>query len=479
MKPTFTCEELAEISGGVWQALHPAGNKRLHVCGISTDTRQCASGALFLALSGPRYDGHDFLEDAVAAGAVAVCTTHSQISRKPAPAGIPCLVVDDTLRTYQQLAKFHRRRFDHLSVVAVTGSSGKTSTKEIIAAALNDAYSDSLLKTAGNTNNQIGVPRNILNLESRHRVAVLELGTNSPGEICILSGIVEPTIAVLTNVGPVHLEGLGSVDGVVAEKSDIFTAFRDNHGTAVIPHSLHCNAVIASKCQSADVVTFGVEEEADFCVQYDSGDMNHSTFAITDRIHGDRVEITWRLSGVHLAVNAAAAYATARMLGVSSATAAGAIATCDLPPMRMQTIERDGVCWINDAYNANPASTAAFIEWLRSLPVTGGSERKTSYLILGDMLELGPNAVRYHETVLAQAKASLPEMDLQPIGPIMTAAAGNMGLASHNNTTVLKHWLHARVQPGDMVALKGSRGMALETLIPNIERATGAKAQAE
>ena len=227
----FTGEELAAATGGRWR-----GTPAAEVVGVSTDTRRAGAGMLFLALAGERFDAHDFLAAAAAAGCAALCIDASKESKLPSPCPVPVLLVDDTVRAYQDLGRFHRRRFPGLRLAAITGSVGKTSVKEMLRAIFTEASGDPgvVLATEGNTNNQIGVPQNLLKLTERHRFAVIEMGTNHPGEIAPLSRCAEPLTAAVNSIAPCHLEFLGDLAGVAREKSHIFDALSPE-GTAVIP----------------------------------------------------------------------------------------------------------------------------------------------------------------------------------------------------------------------------------------------------
>jgi UDP-N-acetylmuramoyl-tripeptide--D-alanyl-D-alanine ligase len=224
MSAQFTWSEMTTITAGSWATEH-AGTLP-GVASVSTDTRKIGPGDMFLCLKGERFDGHDFAAGAVESGAAAVCCSEARqdIMDAAAKSGAAVLVVDDTLTALQNLGRAHRRRFPDIPVIAITGSSGKTSTKEMTAGVLAAGLDGEVLATIGNTNNLIGVPQNLLRLTGDHVAAVLELGTNAPGEIGTLVRAVEPTCAVLTSVGAGHLEGLGTIDGVAAEKSDIFSS---------------------------------------------------------------------------------------------------------------------------------------------------------------------------------------------------------------------------------------------------------------
>ena len=219
---TFSAEELARGAGGRW-----TDGRGTAVSGVFTDTRQDGSGRLFIALSGENFDAHDFLPAAVSAGAAALCVAESKLGRLPEPCPVPVLAVADPLRSYQGIARLHRRRFPELTVAAVTGSVGKTSVKEMLCAIFTAAAgAERVLYTVGNTNNQVGVPQNLLRLQPQHRFAVIEMGTNHHGEIEPLSCCALPQVALVNSIAPCHLEFLGSLEGIAREKSRIFSVCR-------------------------------------------------------------------------------------------------------------------------------------------------------------------------------------------------------------------------------------------------------------
>lgn len=460
----FSWDELTRVTQGVWDGSVVGGANLPGIETITTDSRTMSPGSMFLALAGERYDGHNFIAGAVTAGAAAVCASRltdeqrQQLNERR----VPCLLVANTLTAYQALARAHRRRLHHVYIIAVTGSSGKTSTKEIIGAIVNEHFSGNILITQGNTNNQIGVPFNILQLRDRHRAAVIEMGTNAPGEIAALVDVARPDCAVLTNVGPVHLHGLGSVEGVLQEKAAIFGLLAERAGAGVVPHRLRHHPLVSQRAGAARLLSFGTESDADVFVRHAACSMEGDEFDLIARGEEAPLRVRWRISGAHNALNAAAGYAVAKVLGIGAATALRGLQAVKLPKMRMQVEERDGVCWINDAYNANPDSVHAFIVWLAAV-AHGWTGRR--YLILGDMLELGPDEQKYHDDILTTAKAELPDFQIAVVGERMGKVAARHDMASFRDAGEARDWLCGQVQQGDWVALKGSRGMALETIL--------------
>ncbi|MFT5128984.1 MAG: UDP-N-acetylmuramoyl-tripeptide--D-alanyl-D-alanine ligase [Rhodothermales bacterium] len=431
----FSQRELALFTTGRWLR---APSDALQVCEVSTDSRSIGPGHAFLALRGERFDGHDFISTALERGASVIIAETPPI----ADSTTAWLLVEDCLRAYQDLAAFHRMRWPSLPLIGITGSSGKTSSKEIIACILRAKFAN-VLATAANTNNLIGVPQNLLRL-SDHDAAVIELGTNAPGEIATLAHIAFPSIAVITSIGPVHLEGLGDVEGVAREKASICEGLPAN-GLAIVPEGWK------AAVSAAHVLTIGGDYQV---TDYVARGLEGASFSVVR--NGKSLHINWLVPGEHQASNAAAAVAVADQLGIPDATIAAALAEFALPGMRMAQQEIAGVNWINDAYNANPDSIRALIDCLLG--------QDNLILVLGDMLELGPNEASHHVAVLRYAQEKLPDARILPVGPRMAAAAASLDIPASPDLDAARALLTPH--PGDSVALKASRGMALERLIP-------------
>jgi UDP-N-acetylmuramoyl-tripeptide--D-alanyl-D-alanine ligase len=300
--PNFTASELAAATGGSWTGGHPGG-----IAGISTDTRAIAAGSAFVALRGERFDGHDYLADAARAGAS--CAVVARDRALAAPAGLPLLTVEDTLLALGAIARLHRLRFA-IPVVGVTGSNGKTTTREMVASILSTR--GPVLKTEGNLNNEVGVPLTLLGLAPEHTAAVVEMGMSHPGEIGRLTAIAEPRVGVVTNAFAAHLEGLGTVDGVAAAKGELYRGLPADGvviANADDPRMLH-----RARKSGRRVLTFsgGGDRDADVVVlDVLSQDPDGMRFLLG--IGTKEVEVRLPLVGEHNAVNAAAAAAaTAR-----------------------------------------------------------------------------------------------------------------------------------------------------------------------
>jgi UDP-N-acetylmuramoyl-tripeptide--D-alanyl-D-alanine ligase len=433
---------------------------------VVTDSRADCRGALFVALKGDRFDGHDYLPAALAAGAAGVCVEADRLAGLKLPADLPVLAVDDTLAAYQRLATAHRRRLAAgLKVIALTGSSGKTSTKEILRAILVAAHGpEAVLATEANTNNHVGVPQNLLRLNEKHRLAIIEMGTNHPGEMAVLSRIAEPDLAVIVSIGRAHLEFLGDLAGVAREKSAIWSRLRPG-GTAMMPADGAETAILAAAAAPFRTLRFGETPDADLRVEYRGGTLAGARLRLTWQ-GGEGCDVEWAVPGRHQARNAAAAALVATALGLTPEAIAGGLVACRLPGMRMRIRRERDVIWVNDAYNANPDSVAAGLEWLADAVAAASVGR--CFLCLGDMLELGNTGTAAHADTLAAARARLPDADILAIGPAMSAAvakfAADPRLHAFADAPAAAAWLRPRLAPGALVYLKGSRGMALERI---------------
>jgi UDP-N-acetylmuramoyl-tripeptide--D-alanyl-D-alanine ligase len=418
---------------------------------VWTDTRTIDTGDLFVALVGERFDAHDFLAQAVASGAAGVVVSRPNSGRN---LGVPVFEVADTLAALGALGRYRRRAWGK-PVVAVVGTNGKTSTKELIRAALGSVLE--VHATTGNLNNLIGVPLTLLATPDHADVAVVEMGTNQPGEIPRLRAVVEPDITVVTSIAEEHLEGLGDLAGVMREE----LAAADRVQVAIVPAS-QPDVVDAARERAGRVVAAGL----------DSGDVRSTRWSVDPdgrgRITMDGVEIHLPLRGVHNIRNAMLALAVARELGVSVADAGRGIDTMAAPPMRVNWERYGSATLINDAYNSNPGSARAAIELLAH---TGTGRQRVA--ILATMLELGPQGPRLHEEVAREALDSGIEV-IAAIGEFTAAfgriAPGDPRVIAADDVEALWSRLSSRLAPDAVILLKGSRGMRLERLVDPISK---------
>lgn len=438
--------------------------------GVSTDSRRVEPGNVFVALRGATYDAHEHVEGAIAKGAHAIVVEREV----DVPAGVGVFRVDDTLSALGALAGFHRRRFD-IPVAAITGSVGKTTTKELIAAALvgigrRTAY------TRGNLNNRIGLPMTLFTLGPDHDAAVVELGMNVPGEIAALTAIADPTVGVVTAVAEVHTEGVGGLEGVAREKGALLTGLRED-AVAVWCADAPMIADYAERSGAARKIAYGLAESAHVRLvrwELDGHAGTRASYRVPQR---DAVlDARLALLGEAAAVNAAGALAVVSAIDPERIEdAAAAIGTVPPLPHRMAARElASGLLVIDDSYNASPRSTIAALETASLLAATRGG---ALIAVLGDMLELGRDAERLHaevgrEAVRAGARA------LIACGELMTHA-GRSALKATMETSggprakvvLLKsaedaaECVRELAKERDVVLVKGSRGMKMERVV--------------
>jgi len=428
---------------------------------VFTDTRESARNALFLAFSGEQFDAHDYLAQAVANGASLLCVEEDKAGK--IPPGVPAIVVPSTVTAFQRIARFHRLRFPNLKVILLSGSCGKTSTKESLRAVFEHATdSISVLATEGNTNNQIGLPQNLLRLNARHRIAILEAGTNHHGELEPLSYCAMPDLAIIVSIANCHLEFLGSLEGVAQEKSHLFSHLAPG-GFAIIPAQCPGQDILARAASSFRTGTFGfADSDADVTADYLGGNLHGAKFRLTRKTTGETVSVQWGIPGRHQAGNAAAAALAALTFGIPFETIAEGLSRTTLPGLRMRVSEHAGSTWINDAYNANPDSMAASLNWLSEF-----ADPRKLVLVLGDMGELGERSAEGHRSVCALAKHLFPASRFIVVGQHMTDAATETGLDCTAFPSA-QDAANAQVafEPGSLIFLKGSRSTHLELMEP-------------
>lgn len=436
---------IARATGGRLLRDAPAGE-------VLTDTRVLPEGSWFLALVGTRFDGHDHLEEAARRGAVGCVVS------RPPPAGwaLGCVQVQDTTRALQDLGR-HARDALRCPVVGLTGSSGKTTTRALVALALSPR--GPVHQTVGNLNNHLGVPMTLLAAPPDARAVVLELGTSSPGEIARLADIARPDARLIVNVGPAHLQELGGLDGVAHEKGALFRSARPGDVVAVNLDDARVAAVPVPA--GARRVTWGESPGADVrLVEVDVEAAQFRTRAVWETPEG-RVVAEIPAPGHHIAHDATGALAIAWALGVPLAEAAAALGRYEAVGMRMRREPLPGgAVALNDAYNANPQSTEASLRTLAALP-----GRRAA--VLGDMLELGADEAEWHGRVVELA-TSLGLDLVVLVGPRMRAAARPGAVAPEDvdaTVALLRDWL----QPGSHVLFKGSRGARVERILQALQ----------
>ena len=431
--------------------------------GVSTDTRKIEAGSLFVALRGESFDAHEFLGQAAEAGAAGAV-----VSRIPrgAPESLVYYVVTDTLHALGALGR-HRRRALAGRVVAVAGSNGKTTTKDLLRAALSPRYR--VHATTGNLNNQVGAPLTLLATPDDAEVIVVEVGTNEPGEIALLGAMVEPDAAVITSIGEEHLEGLGSVEGVLEEELSILPHIRPN-GVAVVaedPPELPERAERVIGGMRLRVA--GFDEQAD--VRPEQGERGIEVLpggATRWTFRGVRIDLP--LPGMHNVRNALIALGVSTEFGVPVEDSARSIAAMSAPRMRNEWRRVGSLNVLADCYNANPPSTRAAIDLLASLPAGGGAK----VAVLGTMRELGDHAAELHRGV-AQAALSRLGSGIDRVvatGDFVAAVralGAGPGVIAVEDPVEAYAVLRPELKGDETILLKGSRGVALERLIPLLE----------
>jgi len=442
----------------------------ISLAGYSIDSRTIKPGELFFAVKGERFDGHDFVAAAAERGAAAAVVSRVRAVTLPnAALALPLLVTDDPLQALQMLGAQVRRRWGR-RLIAVTGSAGKTTTKDAIAAALATRFN--VLKSQGNLNNNYGLPLQLLRIEPEHEFAVVEMGMNHAGEIAALARIAAPDWGVVTNVGTAHIENFNDAQaGIARAKFELVEA-------------LPATGVAFLNCDDAYVSQFG-RDFAGRAVYFGNGPCadpqivstqeDQSGLRIRYRAAGQEAELRLRLIGAHNALNVMAALAVALEAGVEAEQAAAALNTLTPGDKRGQTISVAGRTILNDSYNSNP-------EALRSMILTlAGWPASRRILVAGEMLELGEHATRLH----AECGAAAAEAGLDLVVGVRGNAQHLAAAACHSGTPALflpdaeaaGHWMVEHLRAGDAVLVKGSRGVRLERAVEIAKAAFGPEGQ--
>lgn len=430
---------------------------------ITTDTRKITPGALFVALKGERFNGEDFAAKAVEAGATGVLVSSSYQGSVDLPATI-IQAVSDTQLAYQQLAGFWRQKFQ-IPVIAITGSNGKTTTKDMTASVLSAKFP--VLKTQANFNNEIGLPYTLLQLNDLHQAAVVEIGMRGLNQISALAPFAAPSIGIVTNVGETHIELLGSIENIAKAKSELVEAIPSG-GTVILNNDNPYTAAMKDKAaQGVKIITFGIDKDADIKADNLVSTDNSTIFQCRIGNDGPLCQMTIPMLGKHNVSNALAAVAAGYCLGLEPQEIATGLSELHMTGMRFECRKLGDYNIINDAYNASPMSMEASLSTLQELTVTKG---KRAIAVLGDMLELGHVAVAAHRKVGRQAAEAgvACVITLGEMGREIAAGAKDAGLEqvyacdTHQQAA---DRLKALLKPGDTVLFKGSRGMAMEKII--------------
>jgi len=437
-----------------------SGNMEEILTGVSTDTRKIKKGELFLAIKGDRFDGHSFILDAVSKGAGGVLVQEGGITNANFKLpDISFISVNDSVKALGDIGHFHRSRFT-IPIIGITGSNGKTTTKEMTAAILSKKFNT--LKNFGTENNNIGVPLTLMRLNTEHNIAVLEMGMNHLGEIRWLSEIAMPTIAIITNVGPSHLEYLEDIDAVFKAKVEIL-----EHMDKDAKLILNADDEYLKKIKTnLKAVWFSFDKEADFYADK----INLEPDGINFRLNG-KWDISLGVLGRHNVYNSLSAIACAWDFGISIDEIKDALKEFRVPNMRMEVKRFGDIKIINDTYNANPQSMKQAIEALRDMTTEG---RKI--LIAGDMLELGTFSSRFHHLVGKQAAESGIDL-IVAVGKLaehVGKGAQEAGMSGRKIKlcAVMKEArekIATLIKKGDTILIKGSRAMRMEEIVGDLE----------
>ncbi len=444
------------------------GDKNRTFSGVCIDSRRISANELFVAIKGNVHDGHRFVGDVIGKGAGGLIINKDKTGHLPhldlKKKGIVCVAVNDTTKALGGLAAFNRSR-SNVSVIAITGSNGKTTTREMTTAVVARRFNT--LSTSGNFNNEIGLPLTLLRLDNSHKLAVLELGMNHPGEIERLGEICSPDIGIITNIGPAHLEGLGSVEGVMHAKGELLGKIKPKG--KVILNADDPRALQLANKTSKDILFFGLSKRAQIRALSIKKKGLGNSFILT--MPEESVPINLKTPGDFMVSNALAAAAAGYLLGLSAREIKAGLE--DFKPVegRMNILETGrGIHIIDDCYNANPGSMEAAIKTLMSL--TGNKRR---ILVAGDMLELGKHAKSMHKMIgKLAAKSNITRLYVTGRFAESVAAGAHEEDVDFRNIffgtrkEILED-LKDRLEPGDCVLVKGSRSMGMEIIVQGLK----------
>lgn len=417
---------------------------------VTTDSRNCPEGSLFIALKGESFNGNAFAGKALETGCAYAVIDESEYAIEGDQRYI---LVDDCLQTLQQLANYHRRQLG-TRVIGITGTNGKTTTKELISAVLSQSHN--ILYTLGNLNNHIGVPSTLLRLKAEHDLAVIEMGANHPGEIKFLSEIVEPDCGIITNVGKAHLEGFGSFEGVIKTKGELYDFLRKKEGSTVFIH--HDNAYLMNIAGGLNLIPYGTEDDL-YVNGRIIGNSPYLTFEWKAGKDGETYQVQTQLIGEYNFPNALAAITIGLFFGVEAAKINEALAGYTPQNNRSQLKKTNDNTLIIDAYNANPTSMMAALQNFRNMEVPH------KMLLLGDMRELGAESAAEHQKIADYIK----ECDFEEVWLVgeQFAAAEHSFKTYPNVQEVIKE-LETNKPKGYTILIKGSNGIKLSSTVDHL-----------
>jgi UDP-N-acetylmuramoyl-tripeptide--D-alanyl-D-alanine ligase len=459
---SISLNDVLKVTGGrLW---NDAPRSQTLAQGISIDSRTMKKGNLFVAIPGERFDGHHFTSEAAKKEAALLILSEEQINRvgKKELQKIPAVVVKDTKKALRDMALWHRNKVE-IPTVAVTGTNGKTTTKDMIAEVLSSEFK--VLKSIRSYNNLIGVPLTLFELNSDTQVLVLELGMSNPGEIGVLTRIARPSLGVITNIGPAHLESMESLERIARAKFELLENMPPPR-TAVLNAD---DEFLAQRIKEGKekTVSFGINNEADFrATDLAASNEGYVTFKVNGQL-----DINLGLLGEHNVYNALAAFAVGTLMGAEQARIKQSLERYRPPELRMELIQFDGIKVINDSYNANPVSMANALRTLKQMKNEG---RKIA--VLGDMLELGEKTEHYHSE-LGRAVAESGIDLLLTVGKHSSAIGdGAQGcgmnpekIIAFDDNQKVSAYLTENLKAGDLVLIKGSRKMKLEEVVMSLK----------
>ncbi|MDD4900329.1 MAG: UDP-N-acetylmuramoyl-tripeptide--D-alanyl-D-alanine ligase [Candidatus Omnitrophica bacterium] len=454
----FKCNELVKATNGRLVS----GRNGLLLKGVSIDSRKVKRGGIFIAIKGEKFDGHDFIADAVKKGASCIIAVHGTRYTLPIDKKIAIIEVEDTVKALGEIAGLHRRKFD-IPVIAITGSNGKTTTKEMVASVLSASFN--VLKNSGTFNNHIGLPLTLLELNAKHDIAVLEIGTNHFGEVEYLAKVCRANIAIITNIGQSHLKYFGNLEGVFREKISLLK-YLEHPAIAVLNADDAYLSKLLARSKKNFTLSFGLKKNADFF----AGQGSLSSKGMRFRVN-KKDEILLKALGKHNIYNALAAIGVARIFGLSYKQIARQLSKFSLPKSRLNPLSFKGVRFIDDSYNSNPLSLGQALDTLADLKVKG---RKI--FVMGDMLELGEEESSLHRNFGEKiAKACDAFIAVGKLSHLAASSARDSGLAdsfifSCGSCAEAREFLFKKLSPNreDVVLIKGSRSMRMEEVLKEI-----------
>lgn len=415
--------------------------KFIESTGVCTDTRKLKTGNIFFALKGPSFNGNEYAEKALKNGASFAVIDEKKIQRNQ-----QYILVEDVLNSLQALAQYHRAQLK-IPIIAITGSNGKTTTKELMHAVLKTTFKT--FATQGNLNNHIGVPLSLLSIHEKHEIAIIEMGANHQGEIAAYCAWTSPKFGLITNIGSAHLEGFGGIEGVIKGKTELYTSLVHNNGLVFYHED---DDLIKEKSKMiAQRLSYGKSNSADYSFKV----LNENP---TVKISFQHIEITSNLTGGYNATNIMAAAAVGAYFGVSTENIKTGIESYFPDNNRSQIVEKNGVKFIMDAYNANPTSMRAALESFAKMNVP------QKMVIMGDMFELGPTSAEEHSSILKKS-VELGFDKIIAVGQKFSEHQENFDIQFFPNTESLKQWFQVQNFDNYTILIKGSRGMKLESLL--------------